>query len=190
MAKGVGGTMTVFRTIAADCRLSALALAAAFAVLTPGTASAQGFFEFFRSPPRGFSPPQVAMVNPGGLPSLATPARPAFSSGYTTYCVRLCDGRYFPMQTHSPSSAGQLCSAMCPATQTKIFSGGEISRAVAKDGARYSQLENAFLFRTSVVPSCTCNGRSSFGLASVDIKADPTLRPGDIVATGAQPPKM
>ncbi|MGA2126492.1 MAG: hypothetical protein ABSG76_10100, partial [Xanthobacteraceae bacterium] len=29
----------------------------------------------------------------------------------------------------------------------------------------------------------TCNGKDAFGLAPVDIAADPTLRPGDMVAT-------
>ncbi len=31
--------------------------------------------------------------------------------------------------------------------------------------------------------NCTCNGRDAFGLASFDVKNDPTLRPGDIVST-------
>jgi hypothetical protein len=33
------------------------------------------------------------------------------------------------------------------------------------------------------VDGCTCNGRDPFGLARMDAKADPTLRPGDVVAT-------
>ena len=32
-------------------------------------------------------------------------------------------------------------------------------------------------------PAATCNGRDQFGLAHVDVNTDPTLRPGDIVAT-------
>ncbi len=30
---------------------------------------------------------------------------------------------------------------------------------------------------------CTCNGRDAFGLAHIDATSDPTLRPGDVVAT-------
>jgi hypothetical protein len=33
------------------------------------------------------------------------------------------------------------------------------------------------------VAGCTCNGRNAFGLAHIDPASDPTLRPGDIVAT-------
>ena len=165
---------------------SSLALAACLVIgsIAAGEASAQSLFDFFRGPPRAEAPPQVAMVNPGLAPFSSAPARPAISTGSAIYCVRLCDGRFFPIQTHNTSTAGQLCNAMCPAAQTKIFSGSEIGRAVARDGTRYSSLENAFLFRTRLVSSCTCNGKSSLGVAAVDIKADPTLRAGDIVATG------
>jgi hypothetical protein len=34
-----------------------------------------------------------------------------------------------------------------------------------------------------MVANCTCNGRDAFGLAPFDLSNDPTLRPGDIVAT-------
>jgi hypothetical protein len=56
---------------------------------------------------------------------------------------------------------------------------------VARDGTRYSELASAFLFRTKIVPGCTCNGRDAFGLASVKPAEDPTLRAGDVVATEA-----
>ena len=175
--------MTIFR----DSRARIAVAAGFFMVALAGEASAQSLFDFFRGPPRE-APPQVAMVDPTAAP--ATPARPApTGGGSTVYCVRLCDGRFFPIQSHNTSTATQLCSAMCPAAQTKIFSGSEIGRATARDGTRYSSLENAFLFRTRLVSSCTCNGKSSLGVASVDIKADPTLRAGDVVATGS-PSKM
>ena len=32
--------------------------------------------------------------------------------------------------------------------------------------------------------NCTCNGKDAFGLAKIDVASDPTLKPGDIVATG------
>ena len=34
-----------------------------------------------------------------------------------------------------------------------------------------------------MVENCSCNGKTPFGLARVDVNADPTLRPGDVVAT-------
>jgi enoyl-CoA hydratase len=54
---------------------------------------------------------------------------------------------------------------------------------VASDGTRYAGLENAFAYRNRIVPACTCNGKSHFGLAPINIPADPTLRAGDIVVT-------
>ena len=44
-------------------------------------------------------------------------------------------------------------------------------------------MNNAFVYRKQLVSGCTCNGRDAFGLAPMDAKTDPTLRPGDIVAT-------
>jgi hypothetical protein len=99
------------------------------------------------------------------------------------YCVRLCDGKFFPIPRGN-ASAVETCSSFCPASQTKIFAGGgSIDHAVARDGSRYSDLASAFLFRTRIVPGCTCNGRDAFGLASVKPAEDPTLRAGDVVAT-------
>jgi hypothetical protein len=100
------------------------------------------------------------------------------------FCVRLCDGRYFPIQRHANATPVQLCSAFCPATKTAVFNGSQIDHAIASNGARYADLDNAFVYRQKVVDNCTCNGKDSFGLARIDVAADPTLRQGDIVATG------
>jgi hypothetical protein len=78
----------------------------------------------------------------------------------------------------------QLCNAFCPAAKTQVFNGSQIDHAYAGNGARYADIDNAFVYREKIVDGCTCNGKDSFGLARIDINADPTLRPGDIVATG------
>jgi hypothetical protein len=103
---------------------------------------------------------------------------------YVAYCVRLCDGRHFPMQRHANANPVQLCNAFCPAAKTQVFNGSAIDHAVAQNGARYSDLDNAFVYREKIVDGCTCNGRDAFGLAKIDVASDPTLRQGDIVATG------
>ncbi len=72
---------------------------------------------------------------------------------------------------------------MCPASKTKVYFGSDIGSATAKDGARYAVLENAFVYRKQLVANCTCNGKDALGLAPFDLSSDPTLRPGDIVAT-------
>jgi hypothetical protein len=106
------------------------------------------------------------------------------SGGGKAFCVRLCDGRYYPITSSSSNSTPvQMCSAMCPAAKTKVFRGGEIGSAADATGARYTKLDQAFAYRKSVVPGCSCNGKDAFGLVTVDVATDPTLRNGDIVAT-------
>ena len=80
-------------------------------------------------------------------------------------------------------SATELCKSFCPAAKTKVFAGSKIDHSVASDGTRYADLDNAFLYRERTVDNCTCNGKDAFGLAPLKPELDPTLRPGDIVAT-------
>lgn len=114
-------------------------------------------------------------------PAARAPARSA-----TVHCVRMCDGRYFPL----PRSAGgvrldpaKVCSALCPAAATKVFNGGDMNHARASDGTRYASLDTAFAFRDRLVPDCSCTGQGPGGLAQIDVESDPTLRAGDIVVT-------
>jgi hypothetical protein len=99
------------------------------------------------------------------------------------YCVRLCDGQHFPLEHMANATPVETCRAMCPASKTKVFFGSEIGGAVAKDGAHYADLDNAFIYRKQLIANCTCNGKDAFGLARFDLSSDPTLRPGDIVST-------
>jgi Protein of unknown function (DUF2865) len=174
--------------------LKAATAAVALALLAfsgaPASAQGQGgLFDLFR-PQRAEAPAHtLAYADPSATmraPATNAPsAHVASGSGRTVaYCVRLCDGRHFPIQVHGNASAVTLCNSFCPAATTKVFSGSDISRAVARDGSRYTALEHAFAYRTRIVSDCTCNGKDSFGVAAVDISADPTLRNGDIVATG------
>jgi hypothetical protein len=103
-----------------------------------------------------------------------------------SYCVRLCDGRYFPL----PRNAGlqsmpvdKVCRAMCPAAETKIFSGTSINLAVSSDGKNYPSIKNAFLYRERMVDGCSCNAGGGSGTVATDVEQDPTLRRGDIVVT-------
>ena len=109
------------------------------------------------------------------------PAVPSTDIEYTSYCVRLCDGRYFPM--HRNASPERICEAMCPASETKIFSGGSISDATSADGRTYQKLASAFVYREQIVPDCTCNGRDSFGMAALKLEDDPTLQADDLIST-------
>ena len=124
---------------------------------------------------------------PYGLSITVTP-HPLSGSGGIAYCVRLCDGRYFPLPrtlTSTRRNRTDLCNVLCPASPTRVYSGASIEHAVDVRGGRYGQLKSAFRFRDVADPNCTCNGRDMFGTAAVDINSDMTLRAGDfIVAEG------
>jgi len=144
----------------------ALGLLTIVTVMTNTTPAAAGLFDFLF----------------GGF--LAPPATPRPSPVATTaaYCVRLCDGRYFPVRGGNATSKA-VCDGLCPAAKTKIFIGSEIAQATADDGSTYQKLPNAFTYRERIVPDCSCNGRDSFGTASMKLEDDPTLQPGDLIAT-------
>jgi len=117
----------------------------------------------------------------------AAPARPRVSysvggGGEQAYCVRTCDGRYFPITAGNGQSRAASCSSFCPASETKVVYGSSIDQAETDSGKSYSEMPNAFKYRTELVSGCTCNGKDQIGLAPVKIESDPTLRKGDIVA--------
>jgi hypothetical protein len=166
----------------------AVALAA---VAIPTAVSAQGLFDFlFRPQRRGPPPSASSYADPfpefsPGRGRRSDPERHAGPSAgpSVVFCVRLCDGRYFPMQRSGGASTAQMCNSFCPAAETRVFSGGGIDHAVARDGTRYANLDNAFAYRERTVADCTCNGRDPYGLVTLSPESDPTLRNGDIVAT-------
>ena len=98
------------------------------------------------------------------------------------WCVRGCDGRYFPISGPDDKSRAENCSNFCPASQTLLVHGNDIGNAVTDTGKPYSELPNAFRYRNELVAGCTCNGKDKIGLAQVAIDNDQTLRKGDIVA--------
>jgi hypothetical protein len=108
--------------------------------------------------------------------------RGAYFGGSQAYCVRTCDGRYFPISASDNQSRAASCTGLCPASETKVVYGSNIDDATTESGKPYSELPNAFRYRSEIVAGCTCNGKDQIGLAPVAIEDDPTLRKGDIVA--------
>lgn len=160
------------------------AVTASAVVIPTAPASAQGLFDFLFGSPRRQGPPPSARsyADPSSGYERDGDGRSAGSGVSGVFCVRLCDGRYFPIQRGA--NPAQACNSFCPASQTKIFNGGSgIDSAVASDGTRYASLRNAFAYRERIVENCTCNGRDAYGLVTQNVAEDPTLRNGDIVAT-------
>ncbi len=170
------------------------ALAAALNMTAPGSAQAQGFFDFlFGGPQQRAAPPPEYDAHPPPPPGIGriAPAplgqervnESAGSTGHgVAFCVRLCDGQHFPLERIAGTPV-ETCKAICPYSTTKVFFGSEIAGAVAEDGQKYTSLNTAFIYRKQLVANCSCNGKDAFGLATFDVKNDPTLRPGDIVST-------
>jgi hypothetical protein len=150
--------------------------------LAPEMSSAEGLLDFFF----GGSPKQPHQTsfftnlfnNNPQLP----PPRPAVASSGPAFCVRSCDGKYFPLMRGAASPA-QICQAFCPASPTEVFFGSSIESAYAANGERYADSENAFAYRNALRADCTCNGQNPAGLAPVDLAMDGSLRPGDLLAT-------
>jgi hypothetical protein len=155
----------------------------ALAISVPGgAASAEGIFDFLFGSPRRAPSSASAYADPNSPTGIQTGEPRASGGGSVAYCVRLCDGRFFPIQRSSGADPAQVCSSFCPAAKTKIFSGSGIDYAAARDGQRYKDLPNAFVHRSRIVDGCTCNGKDAVGLVTTPADQDPTLRAGDVVA--------
>lgn len=136
-------------------------------------------------------------VRPQNRPSERGPAaeearasdNPESVGGARSFCVRLCDGFFFPAGEAAGggrSAQQATCNSLCPGTEVALYSvrsGGTVEDAVSTRGQTYASLRTAFLFRQRVENTCTCRGAATNGLARVPITHDPTLRAGDIVVT-------
>ncbi|SDQ93807.1 DUF2865 domain-containing protein [Pseudovibrio sp. Tun.PSC04-5.I4] len=120
----------------------------------------------------------------GGQPLQLEPRSTAgFSSGdqqFATMCVRKCDGYYFPINPNS--NAGDLaedteiCQALCPGQDTELFVFQVPQETPAQmrslAGQPYSSLANAYVFRQTNDPACTCDGS---GAASNSLDLAPSI---------------
>jgi hypothetical protein len=165
-----------------------LALAAAAVLCASALAPAAQAEDFFSALFGGFGgrsrAPQIHIpfASEGGPYAPQVDTRPRYAGGGQAYCVRTCDGRYFPLSASDNQSRAASCNSFCPASETKVVYGSAIDSAATESGKPYSELPNAFRYRTEMVAGCTCNGKDQIGLAPVKIEHDPTLRKGDIVA--------
>lgn len=92
------------------------------------------------------------------------PDRTGFNRGrYRTVCVRLCDGYFFPISfSTTPASFAKdaaECNARCD-SPARLYvypnPGGEPEQMISVDGTPYTELQSAFLFRTTYDAACTC----------------------------------
>lgn len=146
--------------------------------LAPEMSSAEGLLDFLFGGKQHQTSFFANLFNNNPQPS---PPLAIASSG-PAFCVRSCDGKYFPL-IRGAASPAQMCQAFCPANPTEVFFGSSIDSAYAASGERYADSENAFAYRKALRADCTCNGYSPAGLAPVDLAMDGSLRLGDVLAT-------
>ena len=104
------------------------------------------------------------------------------------FCVRTCDGYYFPIELPREiggiGNADSICHKVCPGTEVEVYyeegNSEAIEDAVSQDLRNYKTLDNAFRYRTEVTINCKCHKSVDF---SEEVLSDPTLREGDLVAT-------
>ena len=136
-----------------------------------------------------------------GLVASACPAREGVATGEAharggpqVICVRTCDGGYFPMKNLPDGRGGsdEMCQALCPGTEAVAYSmpnGDEALRQAAsvKGNHAYATLANAFKFRKTFVPNCSCKPDGKTWVQSL-AKAESMLvrHKGDIFVTPRQ----
>jgi Protein of unknown function (DUF2865) len=183
-------TELAFLRVRRRATLVAAAIAGSL-IVAPGSVSAEGLFDMFfggaQKQQARPAPPQASFfadpfANNQPAPQPAPTQRVAGGSG-PAFCVRSCDGKYFPLTMRGNASPAQTCQAFCPASATKVFYGSHIDGATSGNGERYADSENAFAYRKALRADCTCNGRNPSGLAPVDLTLDTSLRSGDVIAT-------
>ena len=169
------------------------AILAAPLLAAPAPVAAEGLFDFLfgglqqrpqREVPQqanSYADPFTGQQN-AATPQYLPPTRSAAGGSGPAFCVRSCDGKYFPLMRGLASPAA-MCQAFCPASATKVYFGSSIDGAASQTGERYADSENAFAYRKALRADCTCNGREPVGLAPVDLALDSSLKAGDVFAT-------
>jgi hypothetical protein len=186
------------------------ALAALFAaglVLAPAPSRAErGLLEFLFGPDPAPAPEAAPPPARSSAPSrrarlqgdlrFAKPrdGAPLSGTGFASepatggFCVRTCDGYFFPLIKSTRATRQQSCELACPSAAMEIYDGVTIETARNARGQRYSALPSAFVFRDKANSSCTCNDPStSQAFFERTARNDPTLQSGDIIVeeTGA-----
>jgi hypothetical protein len=117
------------------------------------------------------------------------------SNTFRTVCVRMCDGYYFPISYSTvPSKFAddeRSCQALCPAAEVMLYThhnpGEDIQQAVSVEGGRpYTELPNAFAYRKTYSPTCSCKGIGQTWADALKTLDDQTVERGDILVNEDQ----
>ncbi|MGX1305857.1 hypothetical protein AB7M35_000577 [Amorphus suaedae] len=104
--------------------------------------------------------------------------------GMKTWCVRLCDGFYFPISYSTSSSSYKrdlaICQGRCPGADVSLYSHPASldpeDMVSTVSGERYTKLPTAFAYRTTVSGNCGCELKTPQvkSASAADAEADPS----------------
>jgi len=129
------------------------------------------------------------LFGPGPGSILGGTPDPGAGDTYRTLCVRTCDGYYFPI-SYSTQPARfpddeKTCQAMCPAAEVTLYThrnpGEDVNQAISTAGRNYTELPNAFAYRKTFNPSCSCKAPGQTWADALKQLDDQTIERGDIV---------
>jgi hypothetical protein len=111
------------------------------------------------APPPMVAPPQITPPAPVTMPE---PGDEGVAT-YRTVCVRLCDGYYWPISfattTDNFERDENVCTRSCGSPAHLYYHlnpGGAPEEMLSLDGTPYTDLGNAFLYRSTYDPGCKC----------------------------------
>lgn len=116
-------------------------------------------------PPRlDLTQPHIGRPQHQQQPQRSQPAPQEGTGSFTTVCVRLCDGFYFPVSHRATRGRFQhdaeQCRSRCGHAEARLFyypsAGGSMNEAIDLNGRAYSRLKTAFLHRKQLVAGCAC----------------------------------
>jgi len=110
------------------------------------------------------TPPRASSDDPDGDPAAAF--HNSSQSTYKTYCVRLCDGFYWPISFSTTSDRfeadAEACRSSC-GSPARLFvhpiPGGGPATMVSLEGLPYTALKSAFAFRVRYDAQCRCRAQ-------------------------------
>ena len=106
------------------------------------------------------SEPKLTLPHPTPYPYKV---RTSPNMSYRTFCVRMCDGFYYPLSEASTPGSFLTDEAKCQSScssPAKLFYSTipdeDAGKMVALTGERYGEIANAFRYRTEYVDDCAC----------------------------------
>ena len=138
-------------------------------------------------------------VTPDSRPHTTSPGGVRRGGTLRTWCVRRCDGYYFPISFSTSrdrlETDAAMCRGLCPAGDAELFfhylHGEGPEQMQSLTGEAYVSLETAFSYRTALNENCACGDpailQSPAASQPIVAALDPTRIPRPRPAIGRDP---